>query len=45
MYYRPTHCFANKFIYGLADAKSAIVACSQLLVVTNNLNPAGCLAQ
>ena len=36
--------FANKFIYCLADSKLALVACSQLLVVTNNLNPAGCLA-
>ena len=26
---------ANKFIYCLADAKLALVACSQLLVVTN----------
>ena len=31
--------FANKFINCLADAKSALVACSQLLVVTNHLNP------
>ena len=36
--------FANEYIYCLLDAKSALVACSQLLVVTNNLNPAGCLA-
>ena len=36
--------FANKVIYCLADSISAPVACSQLLVVTNNLNPAGCLA-
>ena len=36
--------FANKFTYCLADAKSALVACSQLLVITNNLNLAGCLA-
>ena len=35
--------FANKFIY-CSDSKSALVACSQLLVVINNLNPAGCLA-
>ena len=34
---------ANKFIYCLADAKLAFVACSQLLVVTNKLNPASCL--
>ena len=34
---------ANKFIYCLADAKLALVACSQLLVVTNKLNPASCL--
>ena len=36
--------FANKFLYSLADPKSALASCSQLLVVTNNLNSAGCLA-
>ena len=36
--------FANKFTYYLADAKLALVAYSQLLVITNNLNPASCLA-
>ena len=44
VYYRPIRRFANEFIYCLADAKSALVACSQLPVVTNNFNPAGCLA-
>ena len=44
MYYRPTSRFCKQiFIYCLADAKSALIACSQLLVVTNNLNPADCL--
>ena len=38
--------FANKLIIYivLADSKSAPVACSQLLVVINNSNPAGGLA-
>ena len=35
--------FANELIYCLADPKSALVACSQLLVVTKNSNPGGCL--